>query len=181
MSFDAALTIGLCGWLSRFQIRTLWSSVLKTKPRQNISSGEALLFWTMNHLESLNVVTRDQLQLAFEHFGKHIVEHGNGLYDKWLKIYMDIELDPAHALNVEYAIQLSTLKLGFMDSNYAVVDGLGFFLDLNSGEAVEAVRGLKPLETRIFDLTTLWIRYFRVYRSELVSAETGDTTNDDAR
>jgi hypothetical protein len=100
MSLDAALAIGLCGWLSRFQIKTLWSSVLKTKPRQNISSGEALLFWTMNHLERLNIVTRDQLQLAFEHFGKHIVEHGNVVNDKWLKFYMDTHLDPCHKLGL---------------------------------------------------------------------------------
>jgi hypothetical protein len=135
----------------------------------------------MNHLERLNIVTRDQLQLAFEHFGKHIVEHGNVVNDKWLKFYMDTHLDHVPVINWDYAIQLPTLKLGFMDSNYAVIDGLGFFLDLNSGEAIDAIRGLKPLETRIFDLTTLWIMYHRTYRSELVSAETGGTTNDDPR
>jgi hypothetical protein len=179
MSFDAALAIGLGGWLSRFQIRTLWSSVLKTKPRQNISSGEALLFWTMNHLEGLNIVTRDQLQLAFERFGKHIVGHGDLLYDRWVKYCHDIPQDPNRAILPNFALQLPSQKFGFLDTNYAVMDGLDFFLDLNSGDTAKAVRGLKPLETRIFDLTTLWIMYYKVYRNQLVSAEPGGSAEDE--
>lgn len=158
MRFNAERALGLCLAL-RGLLRNRICNLLKVTPHPTLSAGEALVFWVANDLNARGILQPDALQLLIETFAQDILTFGNTL-GMALTGHPDLPDD-----------KLPVLKLGVTDTLFGVIDGQDFFLDLTSGEKVSALRAGGRIETRVYDLTSLFLCYYGWYQGETRSAE----------
>lgn len=138
--FKQQLVEAGCIELSPIFKQALKNKILKVPPGDEYSAGEALVFWTADWLAGLKLVSADQLRLLMEELGQKVREFGDGLGDKADKP------NPPSA------------KIGFLDRRYVCLDQYDKFLDLQTGEQIQAADKW-PMETIAYNLTLLFMRY----------------------
>jgi hypothetical protein len=140
-----------CKRLSGLQLNLLRTTVLKLEPDHvQLSHGQVLLFWFADWLAGVNLLKADQMLGVCHFLGKSIVEFG----DKLGKT-----IETAGAPQSTKAMKLLPVcKVGFLDREYVCIDGVDSFSSLSSGETVK-VLSLMPIESIIYNLTSIYVRY----------------------
>lgn len=157
MLLDADVALGLMHF-SRPLLKKHITRILNLTPRPRISAGEALVFWWADDLAARAYLPPDSLQLLVDHFAQDVVVFGT-------------QLGHAVAGNVLPADKLPVLKVGITEDFFAVMDGKDYFLDLNTGETSHTMSAIRVVETRVYNLTSLFARYYALYKDRLRSAE----------
>jgi hypothetical protein len=157
MLLDANVALGLMHY-TRPLLKVHVHKILNLTPRRHISAGEALVFWWADDLSARAYLPPDSLQLLVDHFAKDVVVFGT-------------QLGHAVAGNILPADMLPVLKVGITEDYFAVMDGKDYFLDLNTGETSHTMSAIRAVETRVYNLTVLYARYYARYQERLRSAE----------
>jgi hypothetical protein len=170
MHLDTKVTLSLCHWLPPLIRNGIFRKVLCTTPQQSLTAGGALVFWTANDLVARGVIEHTALQLLIEMFGPSIIKFG----DQLGTVYEN------GAFEKDRNADLPVMRLGIAETGYAVISTRDSFLDLNTGDVVETMPKL-PVETRVYDLTALFLTYLDVYRHPQSNSAEREEENNDRR
>jgi hypothetical protein len=155
----------------------LVSLVAPSYPQRHLSqsslyyaSAVSYGWWGVSVLVARGVIEHTALQLLIEMFGPSIIKFG----DQLGTVYEN------GAFEKDRNADLPVIRLGIAETGYAVISTRDSFLDLNTGDVVETMPKL-PVETRVYDLTALFLTYLDVYRHPQSNSAEREEENNDRR
>lgn len=130
-----------CKKLKPIQKRYIAKSILKlTDDIKELTTYQSLVFWLTDWLVGTGIMEVEKIFLFVEHFSQLLNAFSSALEEA-----KDKDTFPV-------------CRLGILDRQYICLDGSMDYLDLNTGDITTSIK-LMPLETIVYNLTTLYTRY----------------------